>query len=124
MLLDVFDADHEVVGAAEAAGRKAIMLFVLQRNPSPVRVIDLLRTGVVPDGEDEFFRSRSGNRHHLQFPFPSLAEPPLLGKLLHESRPVPFRETPAEGSPDVEQEGTYHDDDQGDHYLYHRGSLN
>src|SRR2546430_7548106 len=112
------DVRHEVFGLAEAAGRQALVLLVRQRHPPAEGRVDECRDRVVSYGEVEHFRHRARERHHRELTLPSLADPPLLGKLLHVAGALALGVAPRQRGPGVQDETEQRRDDQrGDEEL-------
>src|SRR5512138_3909407 len=107
-LLDHHDLGNEVLGLAETAGRYTLVLLVMEGDLSADRGVQFLGDRLVPDTEQELLRGRARNRDHLQLPFPCLAKPPLLGKLLDVAGPLAGGVAPGQGTPSVDGKETYH----------------
>src|SRR5437870_408099 len=110
-VLDI-DVRHEVFGLAEAASRQALVLLIGQRHPLAERRVDGRRHRVASHGEVEHLRHRAGERHHRELALPGLADPALLGKLLHVAGALALGVAPRQRGPGVEGETEQGRDDQ------------
>src|SRR5215469_10294991 len=82
-------AGDEVLGLREATDRDPEVLFIRQRDPLAEALVDLLGDGLAGNGKGELLGDRSGHRHQGHLPLPGLADPALLGELLHIARSLP-----------------------------------
>jgi len=90
---------HEVLSLPEAGVGDPLVLLVVDRHALADVGIEPGGNAVVGDGELEFLGDRARHGHHRHLAFPGLAQPALVGELLHVTGALTVRVRPVQGCP-------------------------